>query len=398
MMATVLHLRSSGGLYGAEQMLLGLCREQTRRGLDSTIAAFAPIGRPAPALLAAAAEARLQTAPLPCRGPIDTRCVQALRALLTGLGIELLHCHDYKSIVYGALAASGLPLARVATLHGWLDGALRLRLYHWMEARALRGFQRVCAVSDEIGERLVAQGLDAERIVRVDNGVDTERFRSHEERVNRGDRGGCGDRDTVMLGVAARLSPEKNLAQLILAIAECRARGRRVTLTIHGDGPLRSELQQLVARLGIGHAVRLAGTLDALECWYPTLDAFVLPSLSEGLPMTVLEAMSCGCPVIASAVGGIPDLLDSVIGCQTLPAGDQEALVAALLAVPLRRRALHPARARVLQRHSLATMAQQYDSVYRDALSLALSRPDGPPQGGRHQHPAVNDDSRHARH
>lgn len=396
MMATVLHLRSSSGLYGAEQMLLGLCREQTRRGLDSTIAAFAPKGQPTPALLAAASEARLQTAALPCRGPVDAGCVQALRALIVGLGIDVLHCHDYKSIVYGSIACGsggGSPaVAKIATLHGWLQGDLRLQLYHWLEARALRGFHRVCAVSDAIADRLFDQGIDADRIVRVDNGVDTERFRAVDGPLER------SERDSIAIGVAARLSPEKNLAQLILAVAECRARGRRITLTIHGDGPLRSELEQLVSRLGIGHAVRLAGTLHALECWYPTLDAFVLPSLSEGLPMTVLEAMACGCPVIASAVGGIPDLLDSVLGCSLLPPGDQEALVDALLAVPLRRRALLPARARVLQRHSLATMAEQYDGVYREAIALATCRDDLPQATASRDSRTVGDGSRHAPH
>lgn len=391
MMATVLHLRSSSGLYGAEQMLLGLCREQTRRGLDSTIAAFAPKGGATPALLAAAAEARLQTAALPCRGPVDPACVQALRALISGLGIEVLHCHDYKSVVYGSIACGSLPVARVATLHGWLQGDLRLQLYHWLEARTLRGFHRVCAVSDEIADRLGQQGIAAERIVRVENGVDTERYRAIDDCLD-------GERDAIRLGVAARLSPEKNLAQLILAVAECRARGRRITLTIHGEGPLRSELEQLVSRLGVGHAVRLAGTLHALECWYPTLDAFVLPSLSEGLPMTVLEAMACGCPVIASAVGGIPDLLDAVPGCSLVAAGDQDALVGALLAVSIRRRALLPARARVLQRHSLATMAQQYESVYRDAIVMAAP---GAACATRPLHPdsrPVGDGSHHASH
>jgi L-malate glycosyltransferase len=396
MMATVLHLRSSTGLYGAEQMLLGLCREQTRRGLDSTIAAFAPKGQPAPALLSAATEARLQTAALPCRGPIDPTCVQALRALISGLGIEVLHCHDYKSIVYGSIAcgsASGTPpVARVATLHGWLQGDLRLQLYHWLEARTLRGFHRVCAVSDQIADRLFDQGIEADRIVRVDNGVDTDRFRAVDNPLQR------GERDAIVLGVAARLSPEKNLAQLILAVAECRARGRRIELTIHGDGPLRSELEELISRLGVGHAVRLAGTLHALECWYPTLDAFVLPSLSEGLPLTVLEALACGCPVVASAVGGIPDLLDSVIGCSLVPPGDQEALVDALLAVPLRSRALQPARARVLQRHSLATMAEQYDTVYREAIALATHHPDQATAPLPQDSTAIGEGSRHAPH
>jgi glycosyltransferase involved in cell wall biosynthesis len=365
MTPSVIHLRSSIGLYGAEQVLLGLCQEQTRRGIDSTIVAFAHARREHPALLSAAAARGLQAISLPCNGPIDTRTVQRLRALLGGrgsAGADVLHCHDYKSVVYGFLASAGLPIARVATLHGWVRGDVRLRVYRWLEKRMLRGFDRTCAVSASIEQELLDTGLDAERICRVDNGIDVDRFRPQPV----GDR-----RDPaapLQLGCAARLSPEKNLAQLILAVAECQARGRAVALTIHGEGPLRGELERLVARLGLEDSVSLPGANDHLDAWYPTLDAFVLPSLTEGMPMTVLEAMACGCPVVASAVGAIPDLLLGVPGCTTLPAGDQEALVEALMAVPRRAVPRSVARARVVAHYGLGAMADRYERVYRDAL------------------------------
>ena len=366
MTPSVIHLRSSNGIYGAEQMLLGLCQEQTRRGIDSSIVVFAHSGRDHPALLASAAARGLQSFALPCSGPIDTRAVQRLRSLLDGrgcAGAEVLHCHDYKSVVYGFLASAGLPIARVATLHGWLRNDVRLRVYRWLELRMLRGFDRVCAVSAAIEQELLDAGIDAARIRRVDNGVDTDRFRPLAGQPARRD-----DDGPIRLGCAARLSPEKNLPQLLLAIAECRARGRRVHLAIHGEGPLRGELERLVARLGLGDRVTLPGANDRLEAWYPTLDAFVLPSLTEGMPMTVLEALACGCPVVASAVGAIPELLAGVPGCRTVPAGDQEALVEALLAVPRRSLPRAGGRERVVSLHGLGAMAQRYDTLYREAL------------------------------
>jgi glycosyltransferase involved in cell wall biosynthesis len=373
MTPSVIHLRSSIGMYGAEQVVIGLCQEQTRRGIDSSIIAFSHDSEHSPALLTTAAARGLQSFALPCSGPIDTGAVQRLRKLLSGrssAGADVLHCHDYKSVVYGFLASAGLPVARVATLHGWLSGAYRLRLYRWLELRMLRGFDRICAVSASIEQDLLDAGLDAARVRRVDNGIDTDRFRPVP--------GVPGQRPLsapIEIGCAARLSNEKNLAQLIWAVDACRMRGRHLRLTIHGDGPLRDELTRLVTRLGLEEQVRLPGESVRLERWYPTLDAFVLPSLSEGMPMTVLEAMASGCPVIGSAVGAIPELLAGVPGCATVPPGDPEALVDALMEVSRRTLPRNGARERICAQFGLAPMAERYEQVYGEALAQRALAP-----------------------
>jgi glycosyltransferase involved in cell wall biosynthesis len=118
----------------------------------------------------------------------------------------------------------------------------------------------------------------------------------------------------------------------------------------------------------------LPGATRQLEDWYPTLDAFVLPSLSEGMPMTVLEAMACGCPVLASAVGSIPDVLSGVPGCSIVPAGNQDALVDALMTIPRRRQPRMAARQRVIASYSVARMADQYEEVYRGAMEARRER------------------------
>jgi len=358
----VLHLRSSTGLYGAEQVLLGLCQQQALRLGRPAIAAFTADPEQPPDLLRAAWVRGLQVVPLRCRGPIDPGCVRRLRQLLRETRVELLHCHDYKSVVYARIASSGLRLARVATLHGWLRHGLRLAAYRWLELRALRGFDRVCAVSEDIADELVDAGLAAEQVRRVDNGIDVERFQPQaapEPRANP---------DIVELGCAARLSPEKNLAELIRAVAECRRQGRRLRLTICGEGPLRERLISLIDALELHDTVHLIGVCRGMAQWYSSLDALVLPSLTEGMPMTVLEALACGCPVVASAVGAIPTLLHGLNDCQLLPPGDRAALVDALLSVQPRQVPQWQARARVVERFSLGRMTETYQAVYREAL------------------------------
>jgi len=359
---SVLHLRSATGLYGAEQVVLGLACEQQRRGDATRVIAFDHAGGAAPPLLAAASARGIPATALRCRGAADWHCVDALRRLLIASGADVLHCHDYKSIVYGRLASDGLGVARVATLHGWLDGNLRLRLYRWLERRALRRFDRICAVSPAIRETLVAAGLDERRVRRVDNGIDTARFRPAP--LPLAPRG-----PGILVGTAARLSPEKNLPMLVDAVAECRRRGLPLRLDVIGDGAGRAALERQVARLGLGDAVRLRGELAQPERWYPTLDAFVLPSLTEGMPMTVLEAMACGLPVVATAVGAVPELLDGLPVRRIVPPGDRAALVDALMRLkPLAAPRLD-ARTRVQARWSLPAMAERYAVIYGEAVA-----------------------------
>ncbi len=362
MTAVVIHLRSSIGLYGAEHMLLGLCGEQARRGTHPVLAAFAHHGERAPDLLDTAASRGLRTIAVPCRGQVDLRCVDNLRSHLAQAydrGARILHCHDYKSVVYGRMASSGIGLRRVATMHGWLQDHARLRLYRALELRLLRSFERVCAVSEAIAEELGAAGVDRSRVRCIDNGIDVERFRPR-------DRAAQG---ALKLGTAARLSPEKNLDQLIFALSECRTRGVDVELVIHGEGPLRENLQALVHKLGLDDVVKLAGNCASLEDWYPQLDAFVLPSLSEGMPLTVLEALSCGCPVLASDVGALPRVLENLPGCRVLPAGDHLALADAIAAQPRRDKPDERLRQRVIERFSVSRMADAYEQVYDEALA-----------------------------
>jgi glycosyltransferase involved in cell wall biosynthesis len=361
-MTTVLHLRSSSGLYGAETMLLGLCREQARRGEAPVLAAFAPAPAAPPALLAEAGRRQLATRSLACRGRLDPRCVLRLRTLLRA-GADVLHCHDYKSVAYAALAATGLPLARVATVHGWIGGDLRSGVYRRIEQRLLAGFDRVCAVSTPLAAELRAAGIPSGRLRCVPNGIDVERFRPA---VSTDDTRESGE---VRLGCAARLSPEKNLDLLVEALAAANARGARLRLTILGEGPERARLEALGASLIERGELRLPGSASGLERWYPELDAFVLPSATEGMPMSVLEALACGVPVLASAVGELPDMLAGLPGCRLLPPGDRAAWIDALAALRASEQPAPELRRRVVERWSLAAMADGYEQVYREALA-----------------------------
>lgn len=367
MSIAVIHLRSSTGLYGAEQVVLELCRHQNASHGQARLIVFSPAGQPPPALVEEALRRGLDAEGLDCRGALDVQSVAVLRRRLRAAcqsGPAILHCHDYKSVVYGGIASMGLPLVRIATLHGWLfDSGGRLKLYHWLEARMLKRFERVCAVSPLIVHQLLEQGLDADLVRRVDNGIDTTRYQPK--------AGSCNANRTkyLKLGTAARLSPEKNLGLLIRAVAVCRDRGLEIRLDIVGDGPQRVELEALVDDLGLSAQIVFPGCMDSLEDWYPGLDAFVLPSLSEGMPISILEALACGCPVIATDVGAVHELLDGIKGCKVVPSNDLEALVNAMMALRFTPGPLLEASDRINSLYSSAHMAMRYAGIYREAIS-----------------------------
>jgi len=363
--AKVIHIRSSTGLYGAEQAILGMCRpskSSTTRASIIVLLGFDQSGR---AFFEAARERNLVVEALACPRKVDPLCIARLRQRINSNqnGCTIIHCHDYKSIIYGAIASAGLDVIRIATLHGWTSPLGRLRLYHALERTLLRRFHRVCAVSEDIAQTIAKSGIDGERVVRVTNGVDTDRFQPIE--LNNST---AGDRP-LRLGTAARLAPEKNLSALFRAISLCRKQGLRISLELCGDGPLHAELVSLAKSLGISHVVEFKGRVENLEQWYPNLDAMVLPSTTEGLPLAMLEALACGCPVVATAVGDIPSVLKDLAKCQIIQPGDDKALVGALLRIQKR---LHPdfsASNRIRSNYSLHHMAACYEKVYQGAAT-----------------------------
>ena len=231
---------------------------------------------------------------------------------------------------------SGVPL--VVTRHS--SGLEFNGLRRIVAAIAGRRTQRVITVSKEAAKEALKIGADGDSVVTIPNGVDTSRFRPLESDLRGSEREGfireqfpadC-DPGCFLIGSVSGLKPVKNLSMLVEAFAAFESspavglEGAR--LIIVGEGPSREELERLVEGLGLERKVSFPGFSDRPEEYFPLFDAFVLPSLSEGVPMALLEAMSCGLACAASRVGGMPDLMgDCGI---TFDPGDTEGLVEVL--------------------------------------------------------------------
>lgn len=359
----VFHLHSGTGLYGAEQMLLGLIPALIRRGVESTLLCLDNYRLDEQPLYERARGLGIPAQRLPCRGRFDWRTVRALRRILRAHPNALLHVHGYKSAFYAWLACSAGGTPIVSTLHGHVEGTRRLNLYQNLERRLMRGFDRVCIVSAAMQPALATGGVPSEKIELIENGVDTGRFRPDIEALSRTACGVPGD--AFVFGSALRLSAEKNPLGLLDAFAKVLEQLPRCWLVLAGDGPLHAAMLAHACELGIEGHVRLLGARDDLEHFYPMLDCFVLPSLTEGLPLAVLEAMATARPLVSTAVGQIPKVL-SGLRAALVPPGDVEALAAAMLSACNDNHPVRPdLRQRVLERYSVARMARDYATVYR---------------------------------
>lgn len=269
--------------------------------------------------------------------------------------------------------------ARVHSEHGWdaddLGGvSLRAR---WTR-RAYRPFiHRYVALSGDLERYLLAKvGVPATRLQRICNGVDLQRFQALPDRQPL-EGSPFNAPGLCVFGTVGRMQTVKAQPLLVQAFLQAIERAPelrdRLRLVLVGDGPLRAECEQLVAAAGAADLVWFAGERRDIPAVMLHLDAFVLPSLAEGISNTVLEAMACGRPVLATDVGGNSELVAAPETGTLVPAGDVAALAEQLgvwARAPQQRHEMGLAsRRRVEQHFSIESMVGAYDALYRDLLA-----------------------------
>ena len=291
---------------------------------------------------------------------------------------HILHSHGYKAHIVGALAGklSHNPLT-VQTYHGLEENlagwaGLKMNLYNGINV-AVGGATAdgIVGVSSEITKILEGRYPSAD-VRCITNGIDLARVVPSSERSAMRAQLGIAP-NTFLVGTVGRLMPIKGLEYLIEAFAQFRRRRdpQESKLIIVGDGPLRAALEQCAESHGLSRQVEFLGMRTDVYNLIRAFDAFVLPSLHEGVPMVLLEAMALGVPIVASAVGGIPEILEDRKEALLVPARDAGALareIEMLAGSPeIRALLIRAARARVeaqfLIRSSAAKMLKMYRSL-----------------------------------
>jgi sugar transferase (PEP-CTERM/EpsH1 system associated) len=241
--------------------------------------------------------------------------------------VDIVHCHNFAGFVYGSLGARiARHSAVVYTVHGpEMPDKTRQRLF-----QRLPLVDAVVTVSEHMRRTAVERiGLKAERVTTIANGIPVrDRGDSRRQEDIKGDAG-PGER-AFAIGSVGRLSPEKDQKMLLRGFALVISKHPNARLLMVGDGPLRQELEACSKALGLAAHVRFLGSRPDVAEILDGLDLFVMSSREEGLPVALLEAMAAGLPVVATRVGGIPDVVTSGKTGILVPAGEPERLAEAI--------------------------------------------------------------------
>jgi glycosyltransferase involved in cell wall biosynthesis len=240
------------------------------------------------------------------------RCFRMICSFLRKGHFDLLHTHGYFADIIGIIPSNILKIPTLSTCHGFIENDKKLSLYNRLDRIVLRFTDKIIAVSTDIQKDLIESGIKFSQIRIIPNAIPTDideaSFSKHRQEARQ--RFGFSEEDFV-LGFVGRLSQEKGVASLIEAAFLARNANCPVKLLLIGEGPQKPELRDTVKRKRFETNVVFAGFQNNIDRLLPGIDVFVLPSLTEGTPMALLEAMAYGIPAIASSVGQIPQIVDS---------------------------------------------------------------------------------------
>jgi sugar transferase (PEP-CTERM/EpsH1 system associated) len=315
------------------------------------------------------------------------RLYPRLHGLFRELRPDIVHTRNLAALEVTVPAwAAGVPV-RIHGEHGWdtadLSGHSRKRQ---LLRRAYRPFvHRYVALSRHLADYLQGRvGVPAERIEQIYNGVDTARFHPAPDGRVPIDGSPFNAPDLFVLGTVGRMQPVKGLAHLARAFVRARAlspeAARRLRLVLVGEGAARREVESILAAADARAFAWLPGERADIPEVMRGLDCFVLPSLAEGISNTILEAMASGLPVVATRVGGNPELVDDGLSARLVPPADTEALARAVLDYFDDRRSVarHGAAGRQLaeRRFGLERMVADYAGLYQRMLARVRVAPE----------------------
>jgi glycosyltransferase involved in cell wall biosynthesis len=313
----ILHLIHSEGVYGAELILLYLAREQQQRGHEPLVGSIRDPGTEQTPFEALAHSWGLPVVPIRIAPRPTPAVVRSLLWTVRELAPDVLHSHGYKPNILLGFLPRGLRGPMLTTLHGWTGARTfsALWLYERLDRLSLRRIDSVVVVARRMLELSALKGMAPSRRHVIENGIPPREVRLADLAA----RGVAPLPDELVeftareptLIAIGRLSPEKGFTLLLEAFARARAQNAGAhQLLIVGEGPEREVLANRITALRVTGIVRLAGYVDGADRLLAGAAGFVMSSLTEGLPLVLLEALQWQVPILATAVGAIPELLD----------------------------------------------------------------------------------------
>jgi glycosyltransferase involved in cell wall biosynthesis len=264
---------------------------------------------------------------------IDFKLLYSIRKTIKENQVHILHCHGYKADIYGCLAALNTGIKTVSTLHGWLGSSMKMNLYEKMDWFFDKFFvDKVITVSNAYQNKLIQMGIPSRKIVSIPNTINLDDLNSK-----------CNAKDFrkqwninpshKVVGIIGRLAREKAHEIFIRSCAGVLKAFTNVTFVIVGEGYRLKELKDMVFALGLGKRIIFTGYQDDIASVYHALDLVVLTSVTEGLPVSLLEAGSMRKPVVATDAGGVSEVIVNAQTGFVVPVNDTEAITDKILRI-----------------------------------------------------------------
>ena len=386
---TIVHLTASPFFGGPERQMLGLSMHLPPQ-IRSIFLSFAEKGLHRPFL--DQLESRgIQTITLKHNAPHALKAGREVADLLDQLNADVLLCHGYKPAIVGYLAGRRAGVPTVAVSRGWTGATRKVRIYEAIERMLLPQMHSVVCVSEGQAEKVRRSGVPGHRLLVIRNAIEAARFEAPAAACRSVLEGFFVTPPRRIIVAAGRLSPEKGFDQLVESAAIVRRTDPTLGFVVFGDGPERPALEQQIARLNLGGNFILAGFRIDVDAFLPHADVVVLPSYTEGLPNVALEASAAAVPVIATAVGGCPEVVEDGVTGYLVPPGDPQSIadrILRMLSDEARRVEMgQRGRQKIQREFTFAAQAAEYERLFDQIIRQQHERAIGP--GGRAAQPQL---------
>jgi glycosyltransferase involved in cell wall biosynthesis len=326
----ILHLRASNFYGGPERQIHIHARMAIERGYDIIAASFSERGQ-MPEFLRVMEQDGIPVHLFEVRNAYDIKAIGAVRKFIREKHIDILCTHDYRTHLIGFRAVNGTDAKWIAFSRGWTKDTLRVRVYGLLDKVFIRFAEHIVAVSEAQKSKLTRLSIAPTKITSVPNAIDPESLEGIES-IDLRARFEL-PADSIIAVAGGRFSREKGQIFLVKAAVEAIKENDRLRFIIFGDGPDFKMIKERVSRAGLDKIILCPGFEKNLLGCLKAADLLLNPSFSEGLPNIVLEAMALHVPVIATAVGGVPELIKSGDSGLLIKAGDISGLSRAVLSL-----------------------------------------------------------------
>lgn len=307
----IVHIRDSCiGIYGAERVILTIGKNLDKSKYNPILLTINDRQVDEDDFLRAAENIGFQVIVVPVKGKIDLAVLPQIRKIIKNTAPSILHGHDFKSNFYMLLSSAGLDVKRVVTSHGATRESSKEKLYLFLDGNVFyRFFDKIIAVSEQIGSQLRNRYLWSKKIAIIQNGIDVTLIENTQESTAEAPIL-LPEKANPIFGVIGRLTADKGHRFFLKAFSKISRQYPLATALLVGDGPIRNDLEEMIRELNLTRKIVVCGVRKDMNYIYGMLDCVIIPSLREGLPYTLLEAMVKKVPVIATNVGDIPKLIE----------------------------------------------------------------------------------------